>query len=104
MTYYGLHALQHRGQESAGICSAFPAEHRRDLDANDPPQKKFRVFKAFGLVNEVFKEEETMNYLRGDSAIGHNRYSTTGSTEKRANIQPFYVNYKNGNLALAHNR
>ncbi len=97
MTYYGLHALQHRGQESAGICTAFKTERE------NAGQKKFRVHKGFGLVNEVFKEESILHGLRGDSAIGHNRYSTTGSADKRANIQPFYVNYKNGNLALAHN-
>ncbi|HET7152702.1 MAG TPA: amidophosphoribosyltransferase [Candidatus Kapabacteria bacterium] len=98
LTYYGLHSLQHRGQESAGICSAFYP------DKNDHDHKKFRVHKAFGLVNEVFKDEEILEkYLEGDSAIGHNRYSTAGSAIKRANIQPFYVNYKNGNLALAHN-
>lgn len=98
LSFYGLHALQHRGQESAGICTAFMPEHPHN------GQKKFRVHKAFGLVNEVFKDETIVrDYLQGDSAIGHNRYSTTGSAIKRANIQPFYVNYHGGNLALAHN-
>lgn len=98
LTFYGLHALQHRGQESAGICTAFVPE------VSHNGQKKFRVHKAFGLVNEIFKDESILKeYLHGESAIGHNRYSTTGSAIKRANIQPFYVNYHGGNVALAHN-
>jgi amidophosphoribosyltransferase len=97
MTFYGLHALQHRGQESAGIATSFLADPLKH-------KKKFRVHKAFGLVNEVFKDESILKeYLHGDAAVGHNRYSTTGSAIKRANIQPFYVNYHGGNLALAHN-
>ncbi len=97
LTYYGLHALQHRGQESAGIATSFVADPEMH-------KKKFRVHKAFGLVNEVFRDESILrDYLHGDAAVGHNRYSTTGSAIKRANIQPFYVNYHGGNLALAHN-
>lgn len=97
MTYYALHALQHRGQESAGIAAS-----RRSASA--PDKRKFSVHKDHGLVLDIFSEEHILlDYLRGDHAIGHNRYSTTGATRKRANIQPFYVSNHHGNLALAHN-
>ena len=95
MTYYGLYALQHRGQESTGIVtSQFDPETGKS---------KFNYHKGLGLVSEVFKDEKILTQqLKGESAIGHNRYSTTGSNTK-FNIQPFVVNYKNGNLAIAHN-
>lgn len=97
MTYYALHALQHRGQESAGIASS-----RRSASA--PERRKFAVHKEHGLVLDIFSDEQILvEYLKGDHAIGHNRYSTTGATRKRANIQPFYVSNHQGNLALAHN-
>lgn len=97
MTYYALHALQHRGQESAGIVAS-----RRS--ASNPAKRKFAVHKDHGLVLDIFSEEQILlEYLKGDHAIGHNRYSTTGATRKRANIQPFYVSNHQGNLALAHN-
>lgn len=96
MTYYGLHALQHRGQEASGIVTS---EFVPDRD-----KWRFNVHKSNGLVAEVFKDEKILkNHLKGSSAIGHNRYSTTGSTENKFNIQPFIVNYRGGNLALAHN-
>lgn len=95
MAYYGLHALQHRGQESAGIVTS---EFLPDKN-----KYRFNVHKGHGLVLGVFDEETLTNTLKGNSAIGHNRYSTTGSSDKRNNIQPFKVNYKDGNLALAHN-
>jgi len=96
MTYYGLHALQHRGQEASGIVSS---------EFNRSGKKgKFNVVKGIGLVSDIFKDDETLKtVLNGTGAIGHNRYSTTGSTGNKANIQPFMVNYKGGNLALAHN-
>ncbi|MCX7984054.1 MAG: amidophosphoribosyltransferase [Bacteroidetes bacterium] len=96
LTYYGLHALQHRGQEAAGIVtSQWSPEKNR---------KRFNVYKGDGLVSDVFKDEKILRtILQGTAAIGHNRYSTTGASENKANIQPFVVNYKNGNLALAHN-
>jgi amidophosphoribosyltransferase len=96
MTYYALHALQHRGQESAGIVASRPhPEH--------PDRRKFATHKDHGLVLDIFNEQTLTETLRGHHAIGHNRYSTTGSNIKRANIQPFYSFYHHGNLALAHN-
>lgn len=95
MTYYGLYALQHRGQESTGIVSC----EKDELTG----KTKFNYHKGIGLVSEVFKDEKIITeYLKGTSAIGHNRYSTTGALN-RSNIQPFVVHYKNGNLAIAHN-
>ncbi len=96
LTYYGLHALQHRGQESAGI-----------VTSQYIPEKKryhFNIHKDFGLVLNIFSDEKILTeHLKGSSAIGHNRYSTSGSSDKKANIQPFKVVYKDGNLALSHN-
>lgn len=96
MTYYALHALQHRGQESAGIVASRP-------HPKDPDRRKFATHKDHGLVLDIFDEKVLTETLRGHHAIGHNRYSTTGSNIKRANIQPFYSFYHHGNLALAHN-
>jgi len=97
MTYYALHALQHRGQESAGIVASRTGE-------NSDGNRKFASHKAHGLVLDIFSDSDILiRDLRGDAAIGHNRYSTTGSNIKRANIQPFYSQYHHGNLALAHN-
>jgi amidophosphoribosyltransferase len=94
-TYYGLHALQHRGQEASGILT-------KDLNEKGKPQ--FHLVKGDGLVSEVFADQTILTeVLTGNSAIGHNRYSTTGSSKSRYNIQPFYVNYRMGNLAVAHN-
>jgi amidophosphoribosyltransferase len=87
LTYFGLYALQHRGQESAGIAT---------FDGD-----KVYYHKDMGLVSQVFKED-TLNKLIGQSAIGHTRYSTTGSSH-RANAQPAVVATRLGNLALAHN-
>lgn len=96
MTYYGLHALQHRGQEAAGIVSCEYLE--------DKKKHHFNVHKGTGLVLDVFADELILTEdLKGNSAIGHNRYSTTGASGRRNNIQPFKVNYKDGNLALSHN-
>ncbi len=94
-TYYGLHALQHRGQEACGIVTQ---------DYNEKGKSVFHISKGEGLVSEVFEDSKIFNtLLTGKSAIGHNRYSTTGSSESRKNIQPFVVNYRMGNLAIAHN-
>ncbi|MBN1396654.1 MAG: amidophosphoribosyltransferase [Bacteroidetes bacterium] len=96
MCYYGLQALQHRGQESAGIVTSEWLEDREKW--------RFNIQKGTGLVSDIFKDEEVLrDGLKGSSAIGHNRYSTTGSADNKSNIQPFVVNYKSGNLALAHN-
>lgn len=85
--YYGLYALQHRGQESCGIA----ANNNRDIVYH----------KAMGLVNDVFTED-ILNKLNGTMAIGHVRYSTTGESAP-ANAQPLVLRYVKGNLALAHN-
>ena len=84
--YYGLIALQHRGQQSAGIAIN-----------NDGI---ITCYKDMGLVSEVF-DEKILNLLKGDMALGHVRYSTSGQSFA-ANAQPLMVKYKNGNLALSH--
>jgi amidophosphoribosyltransferase len=88
LTALGLHALQHRGQEAAGIVS---------YDGS-----RFYPHRALGLVGETFGNRDIIDTLPGDSAIGHNRYSTTGETALR-NVQPLYADYSFGGLALAHN-
>lgn len=94
-TYYGLHALQHRGQEASGIVT-------RSFNGNG--KAHFNIVKGEGLVSEVFEDHKLLDdILIGTSAIGHNRYSTTGAAKSRKNIQPFMVNYRLGNLAIAHN-
>ena len=96
LTYYGLHALQHRGQESAGIVTTYCDTTRK---AQIMP-----MHKDFGLVLNVFDDKSLFtNKLLGTSAIGHNRYSTSGSSKNPMNIQPFRVHYRDGNLALGHN-
>ncbi|MGE5328295.1 MAG: amidophosphoribosyltransferase [Deltaproteobacteria bacterium] len=87
VTYYGLYALQHRGQESAGIA----------VNNNN----EIFYHKDMGLVNEVFKKD-ILNELKGDIAIGHVRYSTTGSS-LRENAQPMVARYVRGKLAIVHN-
>ena len=87
ITYLGLYALQHRGQESAGIVST--------------DGEKLFVKKSPGLVQEVF-DEDKLEELPGHSAIGHVRYSTTGGSDTK-NVQPFYAQYARGSLAIAHN-
>ncbi len=96
VAYYGLLAQQHRGQEGSGIvASEFdPAAQRQ----------RFHVHKDFGLVDDVYKGNGILtDLLRGSMAIGHNRYSTAGASDNKANIQPFTVLYKGGNIAIAHN-
>ena len=96
LTYYGLHALQHRGQESAGIVTSF-----FDKELN---QWTMPAHRDFGLVLNVFDDQEIFNEdLKGTAAIGHNRYSTTGASRNPANIQPFRVHYRSGNIAIGHN-
>ena len=85
--FFGLLALQHRGQESAGIAT----NHLGDI----------QVLSDMGLVNQVFRDDN-LYPLSGDMAIGHTRYSTTGSS-RLANAQPILVEGHNGQLALAHN-
>ncbi len=87
LTYLGLYALQHRGQESAGIVST--------------DGKKLYSQKEMGLVADIFTEDR-IKKLPGHAAIGHNRYSTTGDSIS-INIQPILVNFALGGLAVAHN-
>lgn len=95
MTYYALHALQHRGQEAAGITSFYYDEEKKRM--------RWAYKRAEGLVLDVFQDPKLLTeVLVGRSAIGHNRYSTTGSST-HANIQPFNMNYHSGILTLAHN-
>ena len=94
LTYYGLYSLQHRGQEASGIVTSIKNNNKTS----------FNFHKGIGLVTDVFKDSSVLEkHLLGNSAIGHNRYSTTGSANNKLNIQPFTVLYKNGNLAVAHN-
>lgn len=87
-TYYGLFALQHRGQESCGIV------------VND--RGVFNSYKDVGIVNDVFKKDTLKKLGLGNIAVGHVRYGTTGSNG-RTNAQPIVVNHIKGNMALAHN-
>ena len=87
LVYLGLYALQHRGQESSGIVTS--------------DGRCFNSYRALGLVSECF-EDATLSALEGELGIGHNRYSTTGST-RSANIQPLVVDLKGRPLAIAHN-
>jgi amidophosphoribosyltransferase len=89
--YYGLSALQHRGQESAGIAICDTAGARGNITWH----------KAMGLVSEVF-HKDTLDTLTGNLGIGHVRYSTTGASSVE-NAQPLVLNYIKGTLALAHN-
>ncbi|WP_314580729.1 amidophosphoribosyltransferase [Enterococcus gilvus] len=88
VTYFGLHSLQHRGQEGAGIVS------------ND--SGKLMSTRGLGLLSEVFKDERQLNQLTGQAAIGHVRYATAGNSSVD-NIQPFLFNFYDGDFALAHN-
>ncbi|MCX8131073.1 MAG: amidophosphoribosyltransferase [Clostridia bacterium] len=87
LTYYGLYALQHRGQESTGIAVS--------------DKGTILYHKDMGLVPEVFNDV-VINHLKGQVSIGHVRYSTTGASH-RENAQPIVINYRNGQMALAHN-
>ena len=88
MSYYGLYALQHRGQESCGIV------------VND--DGLFASHKDLGLVSEVFSGDALSCLPRGRMAVAHVRYGTTGGTD-RNNCQPIEVNHQKGRMALAHN-
>lgn len=89
--YYGLFALQHRGQESCGIA----------VSETNGPKGKVTSYKGMGLVNEVFTQEN-LESMKGDIGVGHVRYSTAGAST-RENAQPLVLNYVKGTLALAHN-
>lgn len=88
LTYFGLHALQHRGQEGAGIISN---DHGRLIG-----------HRGLGLLTQVFPDETVIDRLTGDRAIGHVRYATTGSASIE-NIQPFVFRFQDGDVALCHN-
>ena len=88
LTALGLHALQHRGQEGCGIVT---------FDG-----KQYYSEKRFGLVGDNFNKEKILNNLKGNYAIGHNRYSTTGENTLR-NIQPFFADTNAGGIGVAHN-
>jgi amidophosphoribosyltransferase len=88
MTALGLHALQHRGQEACGIVS---------FDGTE-----FHSHRALGLVGAVFGDAAVIEKLQGHTAIGHNRYSTTGEPALR-NVQPLYGDLDCGGFAVAHN-
>ena len=87
-TALGLHALQHRGQEAAGIVS---------FDG-----KQFHNHRALGLVSDNFGDSKVIDGLKGFAAIGHNRYSTTGETVFR-NVQPLFADFESGGFAIGHN-
>jgi amidophosphoribosyltransferase len=87
-TALGLHALQHRGQEAAGIVSY--------------DSKQYHAFRDIGLVGDIFSSSKVIERLKGQSAIGHVRYSTTGESALR-NVQPLFADLGSGGLALAHN-
>jgi len=87
LTYLGLYALQHRGQEASGIVSG--------------DGEQFHIHKGLGLVADIYNDSVLKN-LAGTMAIGHNRYSTAGGQDLK-NVQPLSVNFAFGNLALAHN-
>ena len=88
LTALGLHALQHRGQEAAGIVSY--------------DKKHFHAERRMGLVSDTFTKSSVLGRLQGDSAIGHVRYSTTGGTLLR-NVQPLFADLALGGFAIAHN-
>ena len=88
IAYYGLYALQHRGQESCGIV------------VND--DGVFSSYKDLGLVSEVFSKDTLSSLSKGNMAVGHVRYGTTGGTT-RSNTQPMEVNHQRGKMAIAHN-
>ncbi len=89
--YYGLFALQHRGQESCGIA----------VSDTEGPKGKVMCSKGMGLVNEVF-DAEGLEKLKGNIGVGHVRYSTAGASNNQ-NVQPLVLNYVKGTLMLAHN-
>jgi len=88
ITYLGLYALQHRGQESSGIAVS--------------DTRTITMHKAMGLVSQVFSGGEVLTKLKGIHAVGHNRYSTTGSSTL-VNAQPILIDFKSGQIAGAHN-
>lgn len=91
LSYYALHALQHRGEESTGICTVDTTDHN-----------KFHYHRGLGLVKEVF-DKEKLEVLQGDRAIGHVRYPSSGEEDAAGNAQPLIFRYRDGDLAVAAN-
>ena len=89
VAYYALFAMQHRGQESAGISSGCNAD------------SQIHIIKGRGLVTKIF-DDKSFEILKGQSAIGHNRYSTAGK-DSVLDAQPIRANYKLGSISIAHN-
>ena len=89
----GLHALQHRGQEAAGICSY------------DSEEKSFYTERRIGLVRDTFTSQKVLERLPGNNAVGHNRYSTAGAKSITAlrDVQPIFAEFEPGACAIAHN-
>jgi amidophosphoribosyltransferase len=88
-TYYGLQALQHRGQEGAGIAST--------------DGRELKVVTGRGLVTDVFQDKEALKKIANPVAIGHVRYSTTGGSSNPRNVQPLFAHFQGGYIAVAHN-
>ena len=88
LTALGLHALQHRGQDSAGIVTS--------------NKSKFFAHRGMGQVSEVFSDKSILSKLEGNVSIGHNRYGTTGESALK-NVQPLFSEINIGGLAIAHN-
>ena len=88
LTYFGLYSLQHRGQESAGIVTS--------------DSKRLNLYKGMGQVSDVFSDKSIFDKLKGKTAVGHTRYSTTGASSI-TNIQPFVITNRDKMLAVAHN-
>ncbi len=98
LTYLGLYALQHRGQEAAGIVSLETQPTQNNSIQSKPTH---HIYKSLGLVADIFKESHLTN-LKGQAAIGHVRYSTTGGNSA-INVQPLTSNLLSGPVAVAHN-
>ncbi|WP_324681764.1 amidophosphoribosyltransferase [Bibersteinia trehalosi] len=89
IVYYGLHSLQHRGQEGAGIVTSQKAD--------------FHQYRGIGLLSQVFEDPNVLGTLKGNNGIGHVRYATCGGSEDLVNVQPFLFRFHDQNIAIAHN-
>lgn len=89
IVYYGLHSLQHRGQEGAGIITSQGSD--------------FQQFRGIGLLSQVFENPNDLGSLKGNNGIGHVRYATCGGSNDLVNVQPFLFRFHDQNIAIAHN-
>lgn len=89
IVYYGLHSLQHRGQEGAGITTSQGSE--------------FHQHRGIGLLSQVFENPNDLGALKGNNGIGHVRYATCGGSDDFVNVQPFLFRFHDQNIAIAHN-